>query len=122
MGESTEDAVCDIDLDRCSVFTMKTQRARKTYECQSCGITIAIGDTYARVFMIFEGDASEEKMCGPCHEAMVMFGSAPGHMLLAPSSFPEFLRSCVDEGDADSTWIALHDQLRRRQSTARGAR
>ena len=55
--------------------TSTTQRARKTYRCGECRHDIKPGDTYTRVFSVYDGIADTHKMCERCDDLMAAFGA-----------------------------------------------
>lgn len=91
--------MCDLAGDeRAEVFEEEVRRARKEHRCECCRRTIAVGERYARTFVVFEGEPDSAKACLACHRAIQRFGKA--HRFYPfPSSFAECLEQCIDERD-----------------------
>jgi hypothetical protein len=90
--------MCVIDLEPCSVWRETPRKAKKSYKCSGCGITIQPGEAYLENFSVFEGEASTEKACFGCWAAKQQFAEAHGQDF-APSHLIEFLQDCIGEND-----------------------
>jgi hypothetical protein len=49
--------MCSTDFDPCEVWKESAPRARKPHGCGECHLTIPPGETYCRIFCVFEGEA-----------------------------------------------------------------
>jgi hypothetical protein len=47
-------------------FQKEFRKARKQHKCCECGEKILVGEKYMRNFGIYDGDASNYKVCGVC--------------------------------------------------------
>lgn len=54
---------CD---EACDVYRVEIRKARKEHRCMACKETIRVGDRYASVHIVFEGEASTVKRCARC--------------------------------------------------------
>lgn len=57
---------CDFDYDPPSVFNDKDVKARKPHQCSECHRVIAAGETYRRIFGVWDGDARSYTWCSHC--------------------------------------------------------
>lgn len=90
--------MCSIDLEYSDVFTdTLVKKARKSHWCACCTRAIAKGESYIKHFSVFDGSTTSEKCCTQCHNDRVEFANHLGHMMSAPSYFPEMLQECVSE-------------------------
>jgi predicted RNA-binding Zn-ribbon protein involved in translation (DUF1610 family) len=51
-----------------TLYEERFPRARKPHTCMACGERIAGGQRYARVFVLFQGDAETVKRCLRCQQ------------------------------------------------------
>lgn len=114
--------MCDIDWDgeRPSVWTERTVTAKKEHQCDSCGGTIRPGKQYLRHFSVFDGYASDEKLCGACKGVSDDFKKDHGGRVGSPSYMPELLRECIEmegpQSPASKKWKAALGEMSRRRS------
>jgi hypothetical protein len=111
--------MCVVDLDGGSeVWRESEQRARKVYRCYSCGALVLPGETYRRIFSVYEGDASDMPICEICSAASDAFCEA--HDLGGMSDVRSFVQDCASDGDYPRTedpwryWLFLIDLNERR--------
>lgn len=99
--------MCDLDGERSDCWKVTTHRARKPHSCATCGLTIAVGEIYVRVFSVFDGRGDTERTCRACWEAQDEFGRAHG-MTPLPSMARETIEECVRGGwmDRPGPWAA----------------
>lgn len=56
-------------VDECyECYEITYPRARKPHECCACHEAIRVGDLYARVFVLFDGEKTTYKRCLRCQE------------------------------------------------------
>jgi hypothetical protein len=67
---------CEISDDDgpAEVWQEETRRARKPHKCCECGGMILPGQTYERVFWVFDGTAAHAETCADCREAWGIAG------------------------------------------------
>jgi hypothetical protein len=53
----------------CTTIAKSTQKAKKAHRCSWCGGTIAMGETYLRTRVVFEGDPQTNKFHPECGDA-----------------------------------------------------
>lgn len=95
--------MCDLDDgERADAWVVTTPRARKPHTCATCGLTIAVGETYVRTFVAFDGRGHTERACRACWEAQDEFGRAHG-MTPLPNMTRETIWECVRGGAMDLT-------------------
>lgn len=114
--------MCSVgELDPCDVWSEHVVTARKTHECDACDTLIRPGEPYLRHFDLYEGTASNEKMCAACWCIREAFSQAHG-VTYQPSSLIQFLGECVlDNDDPEDPWRPLLAAVKRRQRvSARG--
>lgn len=57
----------EVDEDGfCEVYAESERTARKPTKCDACAAPIAVGEKYAYVFIVFEGDRSQVRRCARC--------------------------------------------------------
>lgn len=61
------------DGEQPDVFSTKTPRARKTYRCQECAMTINIGEKYRRDFIADYNGAQSHIICCECDDLIDKF-------------------------------------------------
>lgn len=91
--------MCDLNLERCSVFHERRRRARKSHYCDACGGGIAAGSLYTVHFSVLD-DVASEKMCTPCEYTMRSLAKGHGQRC-PPSSLAPVLEECID---VDGLW------------------
>jgi hypothetical protein len=60
--------MCDIGGERADVWALTTQRARRRYVCETCGLPIVTGILYDRVGYLYDGRWSTIRAHTDCHE------------------------------------------------------
>lgn len=89
--------MCSISgLERSQVWSETERRARKAHDCDCCGGRIKPGETYIKHFSVYDGIATSEKVCMPCHEARDEF-CLKHNFVGIPSRFGFDLQDCVGE-------------------------
>ena len=89
--------MCDFDVDEyCELWRETTHRARKVHQCSCCEGAINKGSSYKKIFTIFDGHVSSEKVCILCEEAAEDFQSKHGARLV-PSEMHSVIEECVIE-------------------------
>lgn len=94
---------CDCD-DYNDFQTSSTQRARKTYRCGECRQDIKPGDTYTRIFTVYDGSGDTHMVCERCDDLMAAFSSLGYCYYLGEflSSYAEWLDM---EGKSRPAWL-----------------
>lgn len=117
--------MCEIDSDEYAEVWVETPRkARKPHRCDCCNGVIKPGETYTHHFSKFDNSLSDQKKCPACTEAMKEFAAEPGHMLVMPDSFNEFLEECISESDdpkESRRWQRMQKAMATRGAAARRA-
>lgn len=107
--------MCSIDLEPCEVWNESIQRAKKEHTCACCGRIVKSGHRYAKVFMVFEGQATTERSCLPCWRAGGVFADAHDGMRCTPGSLEDMIVECIDEGDEGvGQWKRMLTRIRAR--------
>ena len=107
--------MCSIDLEPCTVWSETLQRAAREHRCGTCERTIPVGHRYARVFMVFEGEAGTERSCLPCWRDGGVFADAHEEMRCTPESLVDMIRECIDENDEGvAQWKRMLKRIERR--------
>jgi hypothetical protein len=57
---------CDFDYDAPSVFNDTKHKARKPHKCSECHRVVAAGETYRRIFGVWDGIAQTHFWCAHC--------------------------------------------------------
>lgn len=111
--------MCDLnDEDVSTIWEVRRVRARKSYRCETCCAPIHAGEAYARIFSLFEGQASDQTVCVPCQDDNEEFGKAHGYSP-NPSAFYSYLSECIrDEGER---WAPMLERLNTRLTAAKEA-
>lgn len=98
---------CSCDYDPASVYTATRPKARKSHKCEECGGPIKPGETYERVFGVWDGYASTFKTCERCFDLrqwvknnVPCFCWAHGNML-----------DDADEAVAEARWRARDETV-----------
>jgi hypothetical protein len=61
----------DDDGPAVDVYDTTTRKARKPHKCHACGETVRPGDTYTRVFVVWDGSTDVTKRCARCQAIYV---------------------------------------------------
>lgn len=94
---------CDCDYDPPSVFRENHVKARKPHKCSECYRVINIGETYRRIFGIWDGRPETFRWCAHCEAAdsivgatvdchCVLFGGLWDHFRDIATDYPGFGR------------------------------
>lgn len=111
--------MCYVDLEPCEVWNERQRKARKSHRCECCRGTIAAGEMYFAHFSVFEGDATNAKMCLRCNTDRDLFAAAHDGKLPTPGGFYAMLRECISENDPDDDrWRPMADRIRQSRSDA----
>ncbi len=114
--------MCDIDIDEtCDVWVEKTVKARKEHQCHSCHLTIEPGKEYLRLFAVFEGQVSTEKICASCRRDFEAF-KAEHNQYYYPSQVDLMLQNCIDDAETfleSAKWRRRLKQLERRRERSK---
>ena len=114
--------MCEIWIDDpCSVWvSSKVSRARKKHRCEDCGATVLPGQSYWRLFSVYDGKGSSSKSCVRCKAARKVFMDAHGSEY-GPPALEEMLDACIADGDEESErkWKPILRSLQRRKRQAR---
>lgn len=113
--------MCDFDFDaeeRCDAWVVTVHRARVPRWCWCCRMPIFAGESYQRVFSIYDRSPSVEEACLSCSYDVTVFGEAhrftPSH-----STFYEYLSECIRGGDDGERWRPVMERLEARIEVAR---
>lgn len=63
----------DYDGDRADVWSETEHVARKRHTCSECRGDISPGDTYGRIFTLFDGEPETTKLCERCYDLKSSF-------------------------------------------------
>lgn len=92
---------CDADND---FQTSTTQMARKPYQCGECRQNIKPGDTYRRIFTVFDGSGSTHRVCERCDDLMAAF-EAVGYCYYLGEFLTSYAEWLDEEGKVRPAWL-----------------
>ena len=67
-------SLCTCDYEPCQVWSESMPRARKQHLCTCCGGFIEHGETYQRIFSVFDGAADTTRRCPDCLHVIAEVG------------------------------------------------
>jgi hypothetical protein len=112
--------MCEIDYgESCEVWRETRHTARKRHSCDCCGAAISVGEKYLQHYSVFEGDPTNEKMCGACADIREQFQKEHGAIMGGPGYFEELLADCIDDGPkSERKWTPMLEAIQARRATA----
>lgn len=118
--------MCEVYVDEpVECYRETTHRARKPHRCDACSSVVTTGESYVRVFFVWEGEPYTERVCSACHEAHRTFVEAHSAAPYSPGSLGDTLRECIEaaaeDGEDASRWRSLLAGLLGRRRAARSA-
>ncbi len=96
----------------CSVWVDTHSKARKRHLCDCCWRVIEAGTVYLTNFNVFQGNASNGKMCNACEEILERFSESHDGMRFSPHDMGHVLSECIDESFEESEWRQDLDFIR----------
>jgi hypothetical protein len=111
--------MCFVDLDPCEVWRETERKARKSHRCSCCSSVIAAGDVYLVHFNVFEGAATNEKMCFPCRDDRKEFADGHEGTLCSPGWLMTMVSDCSSDYPEDAQWRAMLERIRGRMNAAK---
>lgn len=91
--------MCVVDFDTDTTVWSESEHTarRREHVCDCCDGAIRKGERYVALFMVCEGDASNEKWCAACVALRDRFKAAHHGRYSNPSGMRDLLINCVDE-------------------------
>lgn len=95
---------CGCDDGKADFWRERTQVARKEYRCGECGQPILPGDTYVRIFSVYEGRGESLFNCERCNDLMAAFQSV-GYCWYIGEFLDAYRDWLVDSGTPLPRWL-----------------
>ena len=92
------------DYDTPSVFSETTQAARKEYQCTECRQPIMPGETYVRIFGVWDGVARTYFNCERCNDLAAAFQDV-GYCWSIGEFITAYTEWLHDEGKKRPAWL-----------------
>ena len=112
--------MCDYgDYEEPSIYSATTQRARKEYCCDECRQTINHGDTYVRIFGVWDGDARTYFHCERCDDLIAAFTDV-GYCYEIGGFLSSYAEWLDEAGKPRPPWLtSIFDAWREKREAAR---
>lgn len=88
--------MCECDGERPDIWSERTHVARKSYQCAECRQQIEPGDTYVRIFSVYDGTAETIINCERCNDLMAAFADVGYCWFIGEflEAYRDWLRDC----------------------------
>jgi hypothetical protein len=89
-------SACHCDYEPPSVYVATKPKARAEHRCTECGSKIARGETYERVFAVWDGYAQTCKTCARCLDLRAFVTSFVPCFCWAHNNLHQDARDCAE--------------------------